>query len=668
MRITTIFARTAVCILSFACIPFDNPDSASEEDLQSVRNGMPDDYFGDVSLAMVSPYAPEGFTILNLNRKDKDLRDYVVTDGEGTVTFSEPFILRSGGAVTIMSEPPEPWMEIDSYFLYGQNGITAKKFSLADAGDDVHLMKDGEILDSFVWGTKYDGGGPGQGMEKLPKKTVAMKYKYRGTGTRWDGWYIYAPGMTMTTSREVSTSDALVTPFSFPESDGSEIIHALQQAERRVDISIYTLSHPRIQSVLAHLLDRGVQVRILAEGSPAGGIGSDEIGVLTSLARKGADIHLIKSSDGYKRYAFVHSKYAIIDSSRTIITSENWTAGSFANNRGWGCIIESEGFVRDLEDIFRYDFDIARQDIFSLGDLYPTAVPSRIVPFVPAECDAPSYSARVYPVIGPDYSREILMDYISGAESRLYSQQLDVEYGWLTGDGDPLSAMEDLALRGVDCRLLVDVSFDDPLDSNVRDGYGIFSYYDDNRLLEVRYDDSPLFSTAHNKGIIRDDSVWVGSMNWTDNSIDFNREISAIIYSADVADYFCGLFLEDWGIEFEGEVSLSVKVTEGGYGADTLMDATRSIVPPGSTFEWDLDGDGDFERTGKSVSWRFYRPSECLLRVTVPDGSTYEQSFEVTLETGEEEQGGFLEGPVKYLPLAALCAIIIAVNRFRRYR
>ncbi len=618
---------------------------------------------GDLQLDMVCPVNPECFTIVNASYAAKDLRDYTVTDGEGTVSFTESMILQPGQSVTVMSDAPAEWMMIADYRLMGQDGIVAKKFTLADAGDDIYLKRGDTVIDSFAWGSVFGDVWTGNGLAKIPKKTMAMRNHAYGSPGETEVWRTYVPGMTLYHYPR-TFEGCVVTPFSFPESNGSEIIKALQDAHDYVDISIYTISHPDVASVLLYLLNRGVDVRILIEGSPAGGITSEEITMLTTLSRNGADIHILKSDDSYKRYPYVHSKYAVIDDSTVVITSENWTESSFSSNRGWGCVIKNESCARYLKLFFDSDFDLTKRDVFTLKSVYPTSTSCRIQEFHPVICDSRTYTADVTPVVSPDYSRKALMAYLSDASERIYSQQLYVDYDWLGGRDNPLSEMERLAQSGVDCRLLVDVTYDDPFDSDLKDGYGIVAYYEENGLLDVRYEESSAFSMAHNKGIVKDDTVWIGSMNWTENSVSSNREMSVIIRSREVSDIYADLFLTDWGIEFDGTVSLSVRVSGDGYGEYAKLDASDSSVPQGSVFEWDLDGDGEYEKTGRSVRWKFYEGTECTLRVTTPEGTEHEYAFTVSFD---EERGGIsLDGPIKYLPLVILCIMIIAVKRIRR--
>lgn len=645
------FSLIVVIAVLLTALPLTSSDSDASEDA--------------LRLDMICPTAPEGFRIMNVSAHTVDLRGYTVTDGEGTVTFSERLDIPPGCTVTVMSSQPEPWMCISDYRLYGQDGITAKRFTLADAGDDIYLKEGETVVDSFAWGSVYSSGWDGAGLERIPKKTVALRNHAFGMDGETEEWRAYVPGATLYHFTR-TYPDCTVIPFSFPESDGSEIVSAIQSAERTVDISVYTISHPGIASVLAHVLSNGVRVRILVEGSPAGGIPSEEISMLTSLVKLGADVHVIKSNDSYKRFPYVHTKYALIDGDTAVITSENWTESAFSGNRGWGCVIIDSSLTGYLELFFESDFDPSKQDIAELKRLFPTAVASKIPEFSPVASDFRTYTADITPVISPDYSRKTLMSFISGASGRLYSQQLYVEYGWLEYGDNPLSRMEDLAHAGVDCRLLVDVTYDDPLDDDPEDGYGIFAHYDGTDLLNVRYEDSDLFGMAHNKGIVKDSSVWIGSMNWTENSVSRNREVSVIIDSPEIADYYATLFLTDWGQDYQGEVILDVKVTGAEYGQQAILDATRSAAPQGSVFEWDLDGDGECERRGRSASWRFYSDTECVLKVTTPDGDVYEHTFTVSLEDEGSDEKPTIDGPVKYVPLAVLGAIIIGLKRIRR--
>ena len=62
-----------------------------------------------MKISMVHPRNPEGFTISNDGYFTRDLRDYQITDGEGTVTFTERMELGSCQSMTFLASEPEPW-------------------------------------------------------------------------------------------------------------------------------------------------------------------------------------------------------------------------------------------------------------------------------------------------------------------------------------------------------------------------------------------------------------------------------------------------------------------------------------------------------------------------------------------------------------------------------
>lgn len=91
--------------------------------------------------------------------------------------------------------------------------------------------------------------------------------------------------------------------------------------------------------------------------------------------------------------------------------------------------------------------------------------------------------------------------------------------------------------RGVDVAILLD---DDP-EPNVDYTY---SYLKD-RGLNVKLDDTD--KALHSKLLIIDNrTVIVGSTNWSDNSIDNNREANVRINDPDVADYYERFFWNAW--------------------------------------------------------------------------------------------------------------------------
>ena len=617
-----------------------------------------------VILDMVCPTGEsEGFSLRNMSLHDADLMNFFVIDGEGTVSFTESIVLRPGESITVLASEPEQWMQISDYVLQGDRGIVNDGFALNDRGDDIHVCRaDGTIVDSFVYGDCEPCGlWAGEPFGTIGKCEFAVRNK--GSSEPFDGeeWRIHIPGRTQYHFAR-TFEDCEVKPFSFPESDGEPVIEAIQQAEDSVLVSMYDMDDKVVASALRDACLEGLDIRLLIEGSPAGGMDTDELGILKALSMSGAEVQVIKSTDSYKRFSYLHSKYAIIDDETVIITSENWTESGFHSNRGWGAVVTDAEFADYMTAVF--ESDSHGSDIHDFDDLYPTAIPMILEPSDPVTADVGSYVADVTAVLSPDYSRETLMAFLGSAEERIYSQQLDVQHSWLFDEDSPLSVMKEKSELGLDVRLQVDVTYDSPYDDDTEDGYGIYTHYRDYGGIDMRY--SVWDGTVHNKGVIVDDRVWLGSVNWTDSSLDENRELAVIIDSEGVADHYSELFLSDWGPVYNGNVNLDVRISES--DGRTHLDASGSSVPFGSEFGWDLDGDGESEATGMTADWTFYEATECTLTAVTPEGEVHSITFKVGSAEDDRSSGGFMDGPLKYIPAIALVAMIIAVKRIKTVR
>ena len=598
----------------------------------------------------------EGFALLNFGSQT-NLRDYCVTDGEGKVNFTSSLIIGSYSIIFFCKSQPPGWIGFDDIVVYGQKGVTMKGFALADNGDDIYLMKGNDVIDTFVYGDMKDQkeGWKGEPFQKIQKKHIAIRSNLLDNDTAAD-WKLTIPGRT--DFYQSKGFDAVVTPISFPD-DHSPLFHTLQESAVSIDISVYLISHPRIVSSLLRSLSEGVSVRILIEGSPAGGTTASEIRALKTLRDSGAQVKVMKQTDGYRAFGYIHCKYAVIDNRTTIITSENWQESSFENNRGWGAIIESPGYSAYMSSVFESDFG-RRYDVMDFDTLYPTAEGDTYERYETESAKGRSCQATVIPVLSPDFSFDMMKAFIYSAQYRLYSEQLDVDYYWVSDDENPISWMKEVS-GYADCRLIVDVTFDDRNDSDYKDGYGIIDALEGSGI-EVK---TPSFEgMAHNKGAIADDRVWLGSINWTYNSFKENREAAVIIDSGQIADYFSSLFLKDWG---EPEVSeteatpMDCSIVYQMKGNVLLFDVDGTGIE-GCTFKWDLNGDGIFDEEGRRT---IVRMSYGLNRVTLyVDNGNEQATYEATVCV-QYESGG-LTIPMKYYPIIIICAGVLIYGIIRR--
>lgn len=608
-----------------------------------------DGSFSVVRLAAVYPTEGfEGFALTNYGTTT-DINGYSVTDGEGSVTFTSSITISKYETVYFCKSEMPGWFGAGRTIVYGQEGVTMKGFALADNGDDIYLMNGDEVVDAFVYGDGKAklGGWNGDAFQKITKKHVAVRTSLVDTNSSAD-WTMTIPGRS--DFRNDTLYEAKVAPISFPD-DQSPFFRTLQEASSRIDISVYLISHPRVVSSLLESLDEGVRVRILVEGSPVGGSMTSEIKALKTLTNAGADVKVMTPSDGYRAYSYTHAKYAVIDNDKVIITSENWQQSSFDSNRGWGAAIVSQGYAQYMRSVFESDF-YRNYDVARFPDVFPTAQGAPYSRYEPDVSEITYFDAKVRPVISPDNSYDTMRSLILSAENRVYSQQLDVDYDWLNGNDNPLSWMRNVSAH-IDCRLLVDVTFDDRNDSDVRDGYGII---DSLWGTKIRASASAFSGLSHNKGVIVDDKVWVGSVNWTYNSFNDNREAAVIIDSHDIAEYYAELFLKDFGTPTVLKTEPKVDVQNKGQTFMLTADCDQGCI-----CTWDTDGDGIFETEGRKIV-KDFAAGRHTVRVSIDDGVNVRV---LSVELLSENSGGGNKIPLKYYPIIIICGAVLCYNAIR---
>jgi len=157
----------------------------------------------------------------------------------------------------------------------------------------------------------------------------------------------------------VRTESATVRPFVLP--DSPEIpVEPLRAADDRLFLAGYTLGSERVADLLVATADRGVDVRVLVEGSPVGGFSARSARLLDRIVAAGVEVRVLDGNP--ERFRFHHAKYAVADD-RAIVLTENWKASGTGGrtNRGWGVVTgtsrssSDETVADDLAVLFRED-------------------------------------------------------------------------------------------------------------------------------------------------------------------------------------------------------------------------------------------------------------------------------------------------------------------------
>lgn len=307
-------------------------------------------------------------------------------------------------------------------------------------------------------------------------------------------------GQTTATAATSPTRPARdVRLFVMPE-DGQEwLLDLIAAARQRVLMKVYVLTDARIVGALQRAARRGVNVRAMIEAHP---FGSDATADQAFRLLRDAGI-TVKA--GNPAFRYTHEKSVVIDDAVVILTA-NMTRSAFDRNREFAVLYGDRDDVSEIVAAFEADWLRAR--------------------FTPR---SPSL------VWSPVNARARINALITSARSSLYV------YASSAPDEEQIGLLADAAGRGVDVRFLTSiirpVGRDDRSDDEA----------DLNRLrrsrVKVGHLQSPII---HAKAIIADQAAFVGSINLTTNSLDFNRELGIVFDDPSAVRRLTQTFEADW--------------------------------------------------------------------------------------------------------------------------
>jgi cardiolipin synthase len=391
---------------------------------------------------------------------------------------------------------------------------------------------------------------------------------------------------------------ARVLATSAPDNNYAALVQAIDAAKRSVRVRIYEITNPKIVEAMIRAKRRGVDVIVYVEGAPVGGIADQERWLLDRAHQAGIPCYFLGSpakSPIKPRYRFDHSKYVLIDDEKAIIGSENYGRSGVPivnswGNRGWMVHIEEPTFVAQLQAVWDADLRLVGGkpvvgDIVAIDESQTDAygLPYRDPGFVPDESiHRGRYEQPIEPllvdeemklelVLSPDTSlneHSAIMGVIERAEKTLYVEQNSIRRRWGKKNDDddtegdvpnlPLQAVLAAARRGVSVRVLLDSTWYNVQGDEDRDNDDTVRFLNDvaareglDLLAKVINLEEAALEKIHTKGVIadpdsRDGEVFVGSINWTENSFKGNREVGVVLGHPAIAGYYAKLFRRDW--------------------------------------------------------------------------------------------------------------------------
>lgn len=555
-----------------------------------VQASDPDVDYGLLISRVCASYPGEFISLTNQG-PPLNAKGWRISDGEGSVTINSSLIVPTGGGLTWVA-PGSSFQGLypDEERISCDDSVVSKgSLKLADSGDQVYLFDPaGELMDLVCYGN-VEPQSPWDGPPAALKKGSAMIRTSPGAGP--GNWEMTVPGLFSASS---PTFQAEVVPLLHPENALQELVRQIDRSRNSIELACYLMENWTLARHLAGASARGVEVTVLLEGRPVGGVSENGAALAYYLKDAGAEVWVMRSGESFRRYDYLHAKYAIFDRERLLVSSENMADSSFGSNRGWAAIVDSGEICSYAEGVFQRDLAARSVDVFPLNTslVRSEGGPGRLLGTLPP---APvDYQAEVSLLTSPFNIQDGLVKIISGAQERIVVQQMRIEEDWLEGS-DLIDALLSAADRGVSVRIQLDSGLGTE-EGNAQVAKALNMLSENNHWdLECRLtDERSSFGRLHNKGVIVDDAVLVGSANWVDGSMERNREMALVLRSTELAEVFIQWFEEDWrGDALPPMIALPWHFVEAEAGQPVLLDATGCYDASGvANITWDLDGDG----------------------------------------------------------------------------
>lgn len=274
------------------------------------------------------------------------------------------------------------------------------------------------------------------------------------------------------------------------------ITAAIANAHKSVDLVIYELEDPQIEQALAAAQTRGVAVRVILDNLDTFGNYPNQAAYTFLKSHNVA----VEWSPAY--FALTHQKTLVVDASEAFVMTFNLTPQYYATSRDFALVDPDPADVAAIENAFTSDWS-GSQDVAQDGDDLVWS---------------PGAAGATLAIIAQA------------------SSTLDI-YNEEMADPRVTQALEQAAARGVSVR--VDMTYDTNWKS-------AFNNLVQHGVLVRTYASTAKFY-IHAKVIVADQKeAFIGSQNFSSQSLDQNRELGILIDKPDIVSELEATFNQDW--------------------------------------------------------------------------------------------------------------------------
>ncbi|MFC4449853.1 phospholipase D-like domain-containing protein [Halorussus aquaticus] len=506
--------------------------------------------------------------------------NWSLADGETTVAFPNETV---SGRVAVSGDPRTARNLTDAPVIALTGGL-----SLANGGETVRLVRDGTVartsetdVNATAATVTYEDAPEGERFHRVRSGDDRGGPEARDSGG--SSVWRWTP-LGATDFGVARTGPTNARAFVLPDSPAVPL-ETLRRADRRILLAGYTFASERVADALASATRRGVEVRVLVDGAPVGGLSRRSAKLLDSLVARGVEVRVLGGPRA--RYDFHHAKYAVADD-RALVLTENWKPSGTGghSNRGWGAVVRSDAVASRLAEVFRADagwrgatpwsefrrgrsFDPA--DGAPANDTYPAAVAPDGVNVSSSEV-----------LVAPDNAEASLVSTLDAADESIRVQQVAIG----GRKHSLLRATLRAARRGVEVRVLLSSAWYVEKDNRKLVEWLNSRAEAEGLSLEARMaDPRGRYGKIHAKGVVVDgDTAVVGSLNWNNHSARANREVAVVLRGEEAGGFYARAFDADWRASADDGFGSGGRVPVGLLGAVAvgavvaLLYAKREVV------------------------------------------------------------------------------------------
>jgi len=321
------------------------------------------------------------------------------------------------------------------------------------------------------------------------------------------GYYSAQYSATMDRTRAPQPSSPVRSLMVEPDDGRTLILGALQEAKRSIDLTIYELNDPEVDAALISAHDRGVVVRVLYNyySFISQGRNPNESAV-NSLDSAG-----IQSKPASSSFLDTHQKTFLIDSSEAIIMTFNLQPDYFQGTRDFGITTTNPAEIAEIQRVFEADWNYQPPTVTQ-----PTLVWS------------------------PINSRQKILGLISHSTKTLEVYNEEIQ------DEACIQALISAAGRGVAVRFISAQLMQEGRDANAPGRQTLNNGGVDAKAGTSLYIHAKMILADYGTS---DQVAFVGSENFSDASLDKNRELGILVKDKTVLDRLNTVFEQDWAKE-----------------------------------------------------------------------------------------------------------------------